>query len=72
MVPLATPKEDRLQQEILRLVEAARNGRLSERGRVEHFEGSNRQVLAGVNEMLDAVLLPIGEGNRIKIGRAHV
>jgi methyl-accepting chemotaxis protein len=65
MVPLATPEEDRLQQEILRLVEAARNGRLSERGRVEHFEGSNRQVLAGVNEMLDAVLLPIGEGNRI-------
>jgi methyl-accepting chemotaxis protein len=56
-----------LQQEILRLVEASRDGRLSERGREERFEGSNRKVIAGVNEMLDAILLPIGEGNRILV-----
>jgi methyl-accepting chemotaxis protein len=54
-----------MQQEILRLVEASRDGRLSERGREERFEGSNRKVIAGVNEMLDAILVPMGEGNRI-------
>ena len=47
------------------MVEASREGRLSERGRTEHFEGDNRKVIEGVNEMLDAILLPISEGNRI-------
>jgi hypothetical protein len=28
-------------------------------------KGNNRKVVEGVNEMLDAILLPIGEGNRI-------
>jgi len=65
MVASETLADDRLQQEILRLVEAAREGRLSERGRVEQFEGNNRKVLDGVNTMLDAILLPIEEGNRI-------
>jgi len=57
--------DEELQQEIVRLVEASREGRLSERGRAESFTGSNRRVLEGVNQMLDAILLPIGEGNRI-------
>ena len=52
-------------QEILRLVEASREGRLTERGRPEQFSGAHREILQGVNEMLDAILLPIGEGNRI-------
>jgi len=65
-IPLDTKQaDDQLQQEIVRLVEASRAGALSERGRTERFEGSNRKVLEGVNEMLDAILLPIGEGNRI-------
>ena len=46
-------------------MEASRDGRLGERGRTERFEGKNRRVIEGVNEMLDAILLPIGEGNRI-------
>jgi methyl-accepting chemotaxis protein len=54
-----------LQEEILRLVEASRAGRLGERGRVEQFEGNDRQLVEGVNSMLDAILLPIGEGNRV-------
>ena len=54
-----------MSQEILRLVEASRQGRLEERGRVDQFTGTHRDVLHGVNEMLDAILLPIGEGNRI-------
>jgi methyl-accepting chemotaxis protein len=51
--------------EIVRLVEASREGRLSERGRVDQFSGVHREMVAGINEMLDAILLPIGEGNRI-------
>ena len=54
-----------LLQEILRLVEASRAGRLSERGRAEQFEGGDRKLVEGVNAMLDAILLPIAEGNRI-------
>jgi methyl-accepting chemotaxis protein len=65
VVAHAAHEDDRLEQEIFRLVEASRDGRLSERGKTEHFEGQNRRVIEGVNEMLDAILLPIGEGNRI-------
>jgi len=52
-------------QEILRLVEASREGSLSERGREAQFTGVYREMIQGVNTMLDAILLPIGEGNRI-------
>jgi len=52
-------------QEILRLVEASREGRLTERGRAEQFEGVYKEMMRGVNSMLDAILLPIAEGNRI-------
>ena len=58
-------EDERLDQEITRLVEASREGRLSERGTTAHFEGQSRRVIEGVNEMLDAILLPMGEGNRI-------
>ncbi len=54
-----------LGQEIMRLVEASQEGRLSERARVEQFDGVHREMMEGVNTMLDAILLPIGEGNRI-------
>ena len=49
----------------MRLVDASKEGRLTERGRVELFDDSERELIQGVNEMLDAILLPIGEGNRI-------
>jgi len=52
-------------QEIARLVEASKEGRLSDRGRADQFTGVAREMVLGVNEMLDAILLPIGEGNRI-------
>jgi methyl-accepting chemotaxis protein len=51
--------------EIARLVEASRQGRLGERGRLDQFQGVQRDMLRGINDMLDAILLPIGEGNRI-------
>jgi methyl-accepting chemotaxis protein len=62
---LVTDAEDPLQLELFRLVEASREGRLSERGRSDRFEGKSRKVIEGVNEILDAILLPIGEGNRV-------
>ena len=65
VVAPAAHEDDQLEHEILRLVEASREGRLSERGRTERFEGKNRKVIEGINEMLDAILLPIGESNRI-------
>jgi methyl-accepting chemotaxis protein len=52
-------------QEILRLVEASRQGRLEERGKLDQFHGVHREIVQGINEMLDAILVPIGEGNRI-------
>ena len=58
-------KSDRLEQEILRLVDASHEGQLGERGRVELFDGHDRRIVEGVNRILDAILLPIGEGNRV-------
>src|ERR1017187_6624953 len=52
-------------QEIMRLVDASRDGRLTERGKADQFDGVYREMVQGINEMLDAILLPIGEGNRI-------
>jgi methyl-accepting chemotaxis protein len=54
-----------LQKELQRLTEASRDGQLSERGKPEQFKGAYAEVVGGVNDMLDAILLPIGEGNRI-------
>ena len=51
--------------EIARLVEASREGRLTERANVDQFSGAQRETMQGINDMLDAILLPIGEGNRV-------
>ncbi|MGB7984893.1 MAG: methyl-accepting chemotaxis protein [Terracidiphilus sp.] len=51
--------------EVMRLVDASKEGRLSERGKATLFNGTHREIVQGVNEMLDAILLPIGEGNRV-------
>ena len=54
-----------LQKELGRLTEASREGQLSDRGKPDQFQGAYAGIVKGVNEMLDAILLPIGEGNRI-------
>jgi len=54
-----------LQKELARLTQSSHNGQLSERGKSEQFQGAYAGIVKGVNEMLDAILLPIGEGNRI-------
>src|SRR5579862_9299564 len=55
----------RLQKELVRLDDASKEGQLSERGKPEQFQGAYAEIVRGVNAMLDAILLPIGEGNRI-------
>jgi methyl-accepting chemotaxis protein len=47
------------------LVKASVEGKLATRADASKHQGEYRKIVEGVNEMLDAVLLPIGEGNRI-------
>jgi len=54
-----------LQKELGRLTQASHEGQLSERGKADQFQGAYAGIVKGVNDMLDAILLPIGEGNRI-------
>jgi len=54
-----------LQQELMRLTDASKAGQLSERAKPERFQGAYAEVLTGTNAMLDAILLPIAEGNRV-------
>ena len=46
-------------EEIARLVEAAKAGKLNTRANVDQFDGPNRMMLEGVNGMLDAVIGPL-------------
>ena len=54
-----------LQKELGRLTQASHEGQLSERGKADQFQGAYAGIVKGVNDMLDAILLPIGEGNRV-------
>ncbi|MGC9158460.1 MAG: methyl-accepting chemotaxis protein [Terracidiphilus sp.] len=49
----------RVLNEIARLVDAAKEGRLSERGAATLFSGMHRDLIQGVNEMLDALVVPV-------------
>ena len=51
--------------EIQRLIAASTAGKLSERGDATRFPGDFAGLVSGINGMLDAILLPIGEGNRV-------
>jgi methyl-accepting chemotaxis protein len=54
-----------MQKELGRLTQASHEGQLSERGKADQFQGAYAGIVKGVNDMLDAILLPIGEGNRV-------
>jgi len=45
-------------EEIVRLVEAIKNGELSERARSDQFDGQAKLMLDGVNELIDAFMAP--------------
>ena len=51
--------------EVQRLITAATAGHLSQRGDDKRFVGDFAAMIAGVNNMLDATLRPIEEGNRV-------
>ena len=51
--------------EIQTLITASTEGRLSERGNEKRFVGDFAGLVRGINGMLDAILDPIGEGNRV-------
>ncbi|MGT2513060.1 methyl-accepting chemotaxis protein [Sphingomonas panni] len=51
--------------EIQRLIGAATIGKLAERGDATRFAGDYAAMVAGINGMLDAIILPIAEGNRV-------
>ena len=51
--------DGRLQREVLRLVQASQEGRLSVRANVDGFAGKDRELLEGVNSILDAVSGPL-------------
>ncbi|RTL71393.1 MAG: methyl-accepting chemotaxis protein [Hyphomicrobiales bacterium] len=51
--------------EVQRLIAASTAGELGERGEAERFVGDFGKLVAGINGMLDAILLPINEGNRV-------
>ena len=46
--------DDRLQQEIARLVQASQEGRLDERGEPQDFNVNDRRIIEGVNSILEA------------------
>jgi methyl-accepting chemotaxis protein len=54
-----------LQKELARMNDCAKEGQLSERAKPDQFKGAYAEIVRGVNATLDAILVPIGEGNRI-------
>ncbi len=54
-----------LKTELGRLADAAREGKLSERGKADRFAGGYAELVDGTNAMLDAVVLPIQESNAV-------
>jgi methyl-accepting chemotaxis protein len=50
-----------LLQEIETLIQAARDGRLNERGNARKFQGGYAQVVEGINLLLEQVVAPINE-----------
>nr|WP_269747820.1 methyl-accepting chemotaxis protein [Sphingomonas sp. TDK1] len=52
-------------EEIQQLIAASTSGQLGERGNHKRFVGDFAALITGINGMLDAILLPIAEGNRV-------
>jgi methyl-accepting chemotaxis protein len=57
--------------EINRLIRSVRQGRLTERADYNAATGGFKEVLYSINELMNVILLPIGEGNRIFDQVAH-
>src|SRR5204863_445517 len=53
------------QTDVQMLLAASVEGKLETRADVSKYKDNNGELIKAVNDMLDAILLPIGEGNRI-------
>jgi methyl-accepting chemotaxis protein len=51
--------------ELIRLVAAAKNGNLAERAKVDSFQGAYSILVRGINEMLDALIRPVSRAIRV-------
>ncbi len=54
-----------LETEIEMITSAAKEGKLSYRGDANNFDGEYSNIIVGINEMLNAILAPVRESNRI-------
>ncbi len=54
-----------MNQEIMGLVDAARHGELDKRGDSARFEHGFRQMIEGINQTLEAVVVPVNEVSRL-------
>lgn len=48
--------------EVTSLTQAASEGNLSQRGNISNFNGGYRSIIQGINDTLEAVIIPINEG----------
>jgi methyl-accepting chemotaxis protein len=55
----------RVMFEISGLIDASKNGKLKTRGKEAEYQGDWRTIINGMNEMLDAILVPIDEASRV-------
>ena len=57
--------------DINRLIRSVRQGRFTERADSNVATSYLKEVLSSINELINVILLPIGEGNRILDQVAH-
>jgi len=50
--------------EINQLTQNAKNGQLTYRGQTESFKGEYQQIIGGINETLDAIVIPIASASQ--------
>jgi methyl-accepting chemotaxis protein len=55
----------KLNSELTNLTNSSLEGNLSVRGNVNLFKGGYKRIVEGINKTLDAVILPIQDGNKI-------
>lgn len=58
-------KINKISDELYKLIEDAKNGLLDNRGDEKKFEGIYRELIAGFNQTLDAVIHPVQEGSKV-------
>lgn len=54
-----------IMSELEKLIGAAKQGRLDERGETSRFKGVYAELVGGLNQMMDAVMKPIGESSEV-------